>query len=277
MTDAIPPALWNVCFVLCCINVSYFPAAYFSHWWIYDPDGLRHPHRFRQRLGRRPACARRPSGAGLGLGRPAENRARAAASGFSRLFRLALPAAVSVRRLAAGAVSLHGGLHRLGVGEFCPLSRDDARGRRTAVRLAARDRLSDGVQQRSGRAERLSHGIANRRHALSDAGAADPRRDLPRASDLQAAIRIAVSDRADRGLAVEGVLHRRRRRGRNGVRLVARLRHRELAGLLSLDADVLAGLPHRGQGHLVEAAEPVLDGALSRRQRAARHGHSSGC
>jgi len=41
--SAIPGALLNVCFVLCVINVSYFPAAYFAHWWIYDPDGLGIP------------------------------------------------------------------------------------------------------------------------------------------------------------------------------------------------------------------------------------------
>jgi arabinofuranan 3-O-arabinosyltransferase len=43
---AIPPALLNVCFVLCCINISYFPAAYFSQWWIYDPTGLGIPTDF---------------------------------------------------------------------------------------------------------------------------------------------------------------------------------------------------------------------------------------
>src|SRR6476646_5938660 len=37
--SAIPASLVNVCFVLFVINASYFPAAYFSHWWIYDPDG----------------------------------------------------------------------------------------------------------------------------------------------------------------------------------------------------------------------------------------------
>ena len=43
---AIPPALLNVCFVLCCINISYFPAAWFSQWWIYDPPGLGIPTDF---------------------------------------------------------------------------------------------------------------------------------------------------------------------------------------------------------------------------------------
>jgi hypothetical protein len=40
---AVPAVLFNVCFVLCAINVSYFPAAYFSHWWIWDPAGLGIP------------------------------------------------------------------------------------------------------------------------------------------------------------------------------------------------------------------------------------------
>jgi arabinofuranan 3-O-arabinosyltransferase len=44
--NAIPVALFNVCFVLCVINLVYFPIAYASHWWIYDPDGLGIPTDF---------------------------------------------------------------------------------------------------------------------------------------------------------------------------------------------------------------------------------------
>jgi arabinofuranan 3-O-arabinosyltransferase len=44
--SAIPASLFNACFVLLVINVSYFPAAYFSHWWIFDPDGLGIPTDF---------------------------------------------------------------------------------------------------------------------------------------------------------------------------------------------------------------------------------------
>ncbi len=44
--SAIPPSLLNVCFVLFVINVSYFPVAYFSHGWIYDPNGLGIPTDF---------------------------------------------------------------------------------------------------------------------------------------------------------------------------------------------------------------------------------------
>ena len=60
---------------------------------------------------------------------------------------------------------------------------------------------------------------------------------------------------------ISAARHDRRAR----FRLLARLRHRELAGVRPLDADVLAGLPQRGQGDLVEAAEPLLAGALPRR------------
>ena len=44
--NAIPPAFFNVCFVLAVINASFFPAAYVSHWWIYDENGLGIPTDF---------------------------------------------------------------------------------------------------------------------------------------------------------------------------------------------------------------------------------------
>jgi arabinofuranan 3-O-arabinosyltransferase len=44
--SAIPAPLVNVCFVLAVINIVYFPIAYFSHWWIYDPQGLGIPTDF---------------------------------------------------------------------------------------------------------------------------------------------------------------------------------------------------------------------------------------
>ena len=44
--SAIPPALFNVCFVLFVINATFFPMAWFSHWWIYDPNGLGIPTDF---------------------------------------------------------------------------------------------------------------------------------------------------------------------------------------------------------------------------------------
>src|SRR5258708_27149332 len=44
--SAIPAVLLNVCFVLAVINISYFAAAYFSHWWIWDQDGRGIPTDF---------------------------------------------------------------------------------------------------------------------------------------------------------------------------------------------------------------------------------------
>jgi arabinofuranan 3-O-arabinosyltransferase len=44
--SAIPPALFNACFVLFIINAVFFPTAWFSHWWIYDPAGRGIPTDF---------------------------------------------------------------------------------------------------------------------------------------------------------------------------------------------------------------------------------------
>jgi hypothetical protein len=43
---AIPPVLLRACFVLCTINIVYFPIAYLMHAWIYDPNGLGFPTDF---------------------------------------------------------------------------------------------------------------------------------------------------------------------------------------------------------------------------------------
>ena len=44
--NAIPGSLFNACFVLLVINLSYFPVAYFTHWWIYHSSGLGIPTDF---------------------------------------------------------------------------------------------------------------------------------------------------------------------------------------------------------------------------------------
>ncbi len=44
--SAVPTMLFNVCFVLFVINAAFFPAAYFSHWWIFDESGLGIPTDF---------------------------------------------------------------------------------------------------------------------------------------------------------------------------------------------------------------------------------------
>ena len=42
----IPAALVNLCFVLAVINASFFPTAFFAHWWIFDEKGLGIPTDF---------------------------------------------------------------------------------------------------------------------------------------------------------------------------------------------------------------------------------------
>ena len=44
--SAVPAVLFNACFVLFVVNVTFFPTAYFSHWWIYDQNGLEIPADF---------------------------------------------------------------------------------------------------------------------------------------------------------------------------------------------------------------------------------------
>ncbi len=47
------------------INVAFFPTAYFSHWWIYDANGLGIPTDFVNVWAAGTPGARWPSGAGL--------------------------------------------------------------------------------------------------------------------------------------------------------------------------------------------------------------------
>jgi hypothetical protein len=44
--NAIPKAFFNACFVMFVVNASFFPIAYFSHWWIWDPNGQGIPTDF---------------------------------------------------------------------------------------------------------------------------------------------------------------------------------------------------------------------------------------
>src|SRR6266567_1522953 len=43
---AVPAALVKACFVLFVINATFFPTAFFAHWWIYDVNGLGIPTDF---------------------------------------------------------------------------------------------------------------------------------------------------------------------------------------------------------------------------------------
>jgi arabinofuranan 3-O-arabinosyltransferase len=45
-TSAVPEWLFKLCFVLFVINATFFPTAYFAHWWIFDVNGLGIPTDF---------------------------------------------------------------------------------------------------------------------------------------------------------------------------------------------------------------------------------------
>ncbi len=134
---AIPAALVNVCFLLAVINICYFPAAYFSHSWIWDQAGLGIPTDFVNVWA---------AGRLVLEGHPAQ----AYDWDVQRQIELALlrqefpgyfawhypPPFLFVASLA-GAVSLRRRLHRLGLGELRALYRHDARDRRPQLRLAA--------------------------------------------------------------------------------------------------------------------------------------------
>src|SRR6266699_3233261 len=247
--NAIPASLLNVCFGLFVINAVFFPAAFSAHWWIFDAKGLGIPTDFvnvwsagKLVLDGHPALA---------YDWDIQKQVQVAVLGQSYDGNFAWhypPPATSQTAVQR--------------------SRGHARDRWTAVWLVAGGGVSGGADEHAGWAEWFPHRIADRGHALSDADTAGAGRHLSRAAQLQAAIRTVVSAGADRGLAVDGVLHGGRYGGRGGVAVVARLRHRELAGFLSLDADVLAGLPDRRPCPLGQDAEHLRAGTIFRRHRA---------
>ena len=44
--SAVPVWLLKVCFAVTVVNLIFCPVAYFSHWWIYDPNGVGIPTDF---------------------------------------------------------------------------------------------------------------------------------------------------------------------------------------------------------------------------------------
>jgi len=128
--NAVPEALLKVTFALFVINLTFFPAAYFTHAWIYDADGLGIPTDFvnvwaagKLVLEGHPALA-------YDWDIQKQVELALLKQDFPAYFRLALSAAVSVRGLPSSRSSLRRGLRRLGVGQQSCLSRGDARDRR---------------------------------------------------------------------------------------------------------------------------------------------------
>ena len=204
---AIPPVFFNVCFVLLVINVSLFPAAYFSHAWIYDEKGLGVPTDFvnvwaagKLVLDGHPALA---------YDWDIQKQVELALLEHDFIGYFAWhypPPFLFVAAFLAQfpyAVAFIGWVS-VSLVPYLAVMRAIV-GRPSAGACA---RISDGAQQYPRRPERISHRGADRRHALSDAGAAGAVGHLPRAAQLQAAIRPAVSAGADRGVRMDGVLQR---------------------------------------------------------------------
>ena len=206
---AIPAWLVRVCLVLAIANVTLCLSAYFSHWWVYDPNGLGIPTDFinvwaagRLVLDGLPAQA---------YDWDIQKQVEVAKLGqdFVGYFAWHYPPPFLFVASLLAQLPYQARVYRLGRGQLSALSCRDARDRRPRLRLFARARHSDGVHQCAGRAERIPHRGADRRHALSDPDTAGTGRHLPRAFDVQAAIRAAVSDRADRSRALARVHQRR--------------------------------------------------------------------
>ena len=182
----IPAWLLRVCFALCVVNLTLGVVAYFSHWWIYDSDGLGIPTDFvnvwaagRLVLDGLPAQA-------YDWDIQKQIEVATARSGFCRLFCLALSAAVPVRRIACWrSFPMRWrfiGWVLVSILPYLAVMRAIV-GRNFGV--AARARRSDGVHQCAGRTERFSHGGADRRHALSDPDSSGACRHLPRAIEYK--------------------------------------------------------------------------------------------
>ena len=189
---------------------SFFPAAFFAHGWIFDRQGPRHPDRFRQCLVCRAAsCSRAtPRRPMTGISR---SRSRSQCS--ARAIRAISPGTIRRRfcswrpcwrifpmrspSLAGWSASLV---------PYLAVMRAIV-GRPFGLLLAAAFPvvLNNALVGQNGF---LTASLIGGTLYLMPV-AAGPRRHLPGAVELQAAIRIAVSAGADRGLAVDGICHAR--------------------------------------------------------------------
>ena len=198
----------------------------------------RPPHRQRlhRRLGSGPAGARGPSGGGLRLGPAPPGRDRGRGPRLRELLRLALSAAAAVLCSGAGEPALSRGVGGVDGDHAARLCRSGARHHRRAHRHRAGAGLPRRAVEHIGRPERISDRRADRRHARLPRTPAARRRCPPRPPHLQAPVRRAVSARFDDRWALAGARGGERDRSGARRRLDPRLRHRELAGVLSLDA-----------------------------------------
>ncbi len=215
---AIPASLLNACFVLFVINASFFPAAYFANIWIFDPKGLGIPTDFvnvwaagRLVLEGHPALAYDwDVQKQIELALLKQNFAGYFAWHYPPpfLFVAALLAQLPYSAAFIGWVSA----------SFLPY---------LAVMRAIVGR-SFGFVLAVAFPLVVSNGLVGQNGFFTASLIGGTLyfllvRHLPRPTDLQAAIRPAVSDRPDRGGTMEGVLQRRDHRRGPGFGFLARL------------------------------------------------------
>ena len=116
-----------------------------------------------------------------------------------------------------------------------------------------RARISGCALERHGGPERLPHRGAVGGAPGAASSACGP---VPWLSDLQAAIRAAVSDRNDRGPALADNRCCGARCGRSRGGILAHVRQRQLGGLPALDADHRPRRARRGRRRLEPPAKP---------------------
>jgi len=252
--NAVPPALVNVCFVLFVINAVFFPTAFIAHGWIIDEKGLGIPTDFvnvwsagRLVLDGHPAWAydwdiqKQVQVAVLGQSYPG-NFAWHYPPPFLFVASVLAHFPYTVAFIGWAAVSFV---------PYLAVMRAIV-GRPFGLLLAAAFPVV------------LTNTLVGQNGFLT-ASLIGATLYLPRPAQLQAAIWAVVSAGADRSFAMARLLQRRGDGGSTCLRVLARLRHRELAGVLPLDADVLTSLPHRGSCALGQDAKHLRAGAVFRR------------
>ena len=259
--DAIPAWLLNVCFVLFVINAAFFPTAYFAHWWIFDQNGHGLPVDFvnvwsagRLALDGHPAQA---------WDWDVQKRVQIAVLGLSYEGNLAWhypPPFLLVASLLAHFPypAAFIGWAVTSLMPYLAVMRAIV-GRPFGLLLAAAFPVV------------LNNTLVGQNGFLTAALIGGTLYLMPSRPVLSGICLGLLSYKPQYGLLFPLVLIAASQWTvfvTAGV--VAGLRHRELAGVLPLDADVLAGLPDRGPRALGQDAEHLRAGALLWRHRATR-------
>ena len=206
----IPARLLRLCFALCVVNLTLGVVAYFSHWWIYDPDGLGIPT-ISSMSGppgswRSTAIRRWPR---IGTSR-STFRSRCWAKTLSAILPGTIRRPFCSSRRCSRSFPIRWAFIGWALVSLAALSRGDARDRRPPFGwLLALAVPMVFINTLVGQNGFLTAALIGGTLFLMPIGRCS--RASAWAVQLQAAIRTAVSAGADRSLAMDGVRHRRRR------------------------------------------------------------------